>query len=307
MAVTSRVPTIPARHLFEREAERKETLVEENARRRSPWLTRVATRGAFSALFLLSVLIAAPSAASTTDVWTDPYPGVRHLYRTTDDPNRIHVLIIDLTRADVHVRATRYADRGRTVSSFASLYGAAVAVNGDFHGPSWGGDIFDPAGMAIGSGERWSGISSVDGTEESFIAFGESNRVYVSAPWDIVLKPKSWMTELVSGRELVTQKGAASDYVAGNPDVHPRTSAGISRDGETLFLAVVDGRSTVSVGMTLYQLGQLMASVGTWQAINLDGGGSTTMYVAAEGGVQNVPSDGSERAVANHLGVVIGP
>jgi hypothetical protein len=89
---------------------------------------------------------------------------------------------------------------------------------------------------------------------------------------------------------------------------HPRTAAGVSRDGRTLLLLVVDGRQPEwSVGATLPELGQMMLDAGAWNAVNLDGGGSTAIWHrepgAAAGRVLNRPSDGHVRPVANHLGV----
>jgi exopolysaccharide biosynthesis protein len=84
---------------------------------------------------------------------------------------------------------------------------------------------------------------------------------------------------------------------------HPRTAAGFSRDRRTLFLLTVDGRSTRSVGVTLEELARLMRRLGAWEAMNFDGGGSTTMVI--DGAVVNVPSDaGGEREVGSGLLVV---
>ncbi|MEE3235355.1 MAG: phosphodiester glycosidase family protein [Candidatus Latescibacterota bacterium] len=91
-------------------------------------------------------------------------------------------------------------------------------------------------------------------------------------------------------------------------DRHPRTALGYSEGHQTLFLIAVDGRQPgYSVGMKLnelakfmrYEIGEFMVSgEHVYQALNLDGGGSTTMVV--EGAVVNAPSDQTgERAVAN--------
>jgi MYXO-CTERM domain-containing protein len=79
---------------------------------------------------------------------------------------------------------------------------------------------------------------------------------------------------------------------------------GLTEDLQTLILAVVDGRSTSSAGMYGAELADLMFQLGAWEAFNLDGGGSSTMWV--DGSVRNVPSDGSQRSVANHWGVFAG-
>jgi exopolysaccharide biosynthesis protein len=84
---------------------------------------------------------------------------------------------------------------------------------------------------------------------------------------------------------------------------HPRTAVGFSRDSTTLFILAVDGRSQRSIGVTLDELALLMRRLGAWQAMNFDGGGSTTMVI--DGAVVNAPSDtAGERAVGNALLVV---
>lgn len=81
---------------------------------------------------------------------------------------------------------------------------------------------------------------------------------------------------------------------------HPRTAVGFSRDSTTLYLVTVDGRSESSSGMSLAELSALLRSLGVQQALNLDGGGSTTLVL--HGRVVNQPSDSAgERTVGNAL------
>jgi uncharacterized protein YigE (DUF2233 family) len=82
---------------------------------------------------------------------------------------------------------------------------------------------------------------------------------------------------------------------------HPRTAIGYSQDDKKLFLVTVDGRQPDhSLGMSLQELAQLMLELGCYQALNLDGGGSTTMVIGEQ--VSNRPSDTTgERAVANSI------
>jgi exopolysaccharide biosynthesis protein len=85
---------------------------------------------------------------------------------------------------------------------------------------------------------------------------------------------------------------------------HPRTAIGFSRDSSRVFLVAVDGRRESGVGMSLVELARLMLTLGAFEAINLDGGGSTTMVV--DGGVVNSPSDKTgERPVGSALLVVV--
>ncbi|CNE53098.1 Exopolysaccharide biosynthesis protein related to N-acetylglucosamine-1-phosphodiester alpha-N-acetylglucosaminidase [Mycobacterium tuberculosis] len=87
----------------------------------------------------------------------------------------------------------------------------------------------------------------------------------------------------------------------------PRTAAGVSRDGSRFYLLVADGRSERSGGLTVAELASLLDEVGADDAVNLDGGGSSTLVARPPGApsvtVRNAPSDGTERAVANGIGV----
>ena len=81
---------------------------------------------------------------------------------------------------------------------------------------------------------------------------------------------------------------------------HPRCAAGITVNGDTLILAVVDGRQpSHSIGMTLHELADLMIEFGIVDALQFDSGGSATFYY--KNFVRNSPSDGTERAVAGAL------
>ncbi len=81
-------------------------------------------------------------------------------------------------------------------------------------------------------------------------------------------------------------------------DRHPRTAVGITSAGK-LILATVDGRQRFSRGINLPDLSDLMKRLGATSAINLDGGGSTTL--SYRGIILNSPSGGEQRPVANAL------
>ena len=83
-------------------------------------------------------------------------------------------------------------------------------------------------------------------------------------------------------------------------NLHPRTFVAFDRDTTKLFLCTVDGRQETSDGMNFAQMADFLLALGAWNAINLDGGGSTTMVI--NGQVVNSPSDSTgERPVANTL------
>lgn len=84
---------------------------------------------------------------------------------------------------------------------------------------------------------------------------------------------------------------------------HPRTAFGYSQDKKTIIHCVVDGRSSVSYGVNTKELAELMLSAGAYNAVNIDGGGSSCLYIK-KFGTMNQNSDGRERSVANAIFVV---
>ncbi|WP_020660994.1 phosphodiester glycosidase family protein [Amycolatopsis benzoatilytica] len=87
----------------------------------------------------------------------------------------------------------------------------------------------------------------------------------------------------------------------------PRTGVGFSADGKKMWLVTVDGRQADSRGMTELEMARQLKRLGADDAINLDGGGSSTLLARNEGeaapSVRNSPSDGGERLVPNGIGV----
>lgn len=103
----------------------------------------------------------------------------------------------------------------------------------------------------------------------------------------------------IGGFPLLVRKGRLIASACGDPlcSRHPRTGIGITRNGHIL-LVVVDGRQpNWSVGMTLVEFAREMRRQGAVEAMNLDGGGSSTMVL--RGRILNRPSDGKERAVSS--------
>lgn len=109
-------------------------------------------------------------------------------------------------------------------------------------------------------------------------------------------------TQCVSGnpKNVLLGANAQSEAERGDAsDRHPRTGIGYSQDGTKVIMMVVDGRG-VSKGVTTGMLGDLLIYAGAYEGVNLDGGGSSTLYTAALG-VRNHCSDGNERPVGNAI------
>lgn len=109
----------------------------------------------------------------------------------------------------------------------------------------------------------------------------------------------------IGGNQVLIDDGEVQDY--DDPTPHPRSAVGLSADGTRMFLVSIDGRQAHAHGMTLTETAEFMADLGAYDALNLDGGGSSTLVAREpatdERTVVNSPSDGSERPVANSLGL----
>lgn len=119
--------------------------------------------------------------------------------------------------------------------------------------------------------------------------------------------PNEQYNAVIAGQPKLLEQGRPVAGLAA--DVHPRSAIGYSEDGLTIWFVVVDGRSAQSRGVTLPELADIMAEVGAYEALNVDGGGSTTLVTQDEHWldivVRNAPSDGVERKIPNGVGVFV--
>jgi hypothetical protein len=261
------------------------------------------------AIPLLTILLAAPGALAE-DLWTDPYPGVRHLARADrydydERPAyRLHALVVDLTDPAVSIHATPPDAASSTVRAFADRLGLAAAWNTNFFGSTR-----DSCGLMMGAGQIWA--TGYQDACHASVGFGAENQAGIfTQPNPLGPPPEAWMREIATGKPEAILVGGEPRfaYGCGSPCAYnPRTGMGLSADRRTLYVVVVDGRQDDSVGAGLDDLANLMRDLGAHDAINLDGGGSSTLYVRDEGGVANRPSSGVERTVCCHMGLRVDP
>ncbi len=227
--------------------------------------------------------------AASRDRWTDPFFGVRYLVRQMKGPSRVvHAVVANLEAPGVRLRATPYENRWQTVSEYAEESGAAVAINGGF----WGFGQ-RAKGIAAGGGVRWP--DGEDDDEAGFFAIGRGGQAWISPPERVVNRiPSSRLSDAVSGLPMLVRNGnvdqAALAAFPGSRLRHPRTAVGVGKSGAQAIFVVVDGRQGHSRGLTLYELAEFFVELGAESALNLDGGGSSAMYV--EGRIVNSPSGG---------------
>lgn len=114
----------------------------------------------------------------------------------------------------------------------------------------------------------------------------------------------------VGGQRYLVAEGAVTPGLD-DTQRRPRTAIGFSADGSTLYLATVEGGSAASSGATLREMAELMKGFGAASAMELDGGGSSTMVARMPGTegltLLNRPSDGQERRIPNGVGIFAEP
>ena len=239
-----------------------------------------------------------------------------HETRTSPRPLQIHVLRVDLRSrlcANVALIADDPDGDGPAESqlekplALASGKGVVAAVNANAF------DLVPPPPK--GAKRDWIEHSPVD-----ILGWAREGNHEVSPPQHGT--PSFWID--AKGRGYVGDAGSAVEprvAVAGFGSLvrdsrlvdaevkplHPRTAVGVSRDGCALWMVVVDGRQAgYSEGMATGELAALMKELGCWDAMNLDGGGSSILLLAEDGkplSIMNRPSDAGTRPVPVLLGV----
>jgi hypothetical protein len=241
-------------------------------------------------------------------------PGVtRRIVQSAMGPWTINILYVDLDRCNT-AEAVKGADsatgRYRTSDLLAALAThekVIGGVNADFFNLKDG----SPTNLLVVNGRM---LTPPNG--QPVLAFDSTGIPHIStfAMRDGRLAPFH-PRNAVGGRPVVVSDSAIAAAVDTMGQVgfrarNPRTAAGIARAGRQLILVTVDGRDVRNAGMTLRELGGLMLALGARDAINLDGGGSTTFVYADPDSagrlrVGNHPSDkGGERTVGDALAIV---
>jgi exopolysaccharide biosynthesis protein len=160
-----------------------------------------------------------------------------------------------------------------------------------------------PCGVIYRNGRCIKGSYDDQTTVFALLADGTA-RCMSAAEYELL--DKSLIREAVSGRQMLLDNGVQQSC---STRLEPRTAVGVTRDGKRLFILVADGRrKEYSNGLSYADMAQIFKRLGAYDAINLDGGGSSSFSIeVATGDFEpiNRPSDRSgERPVPNGLAVV---
>ncbi len=202
-------------------------------------------------------------------------PGIEYQRLVADGPAVVHIVRIELGRPDlIPVATPPSAGKGvpaQRVLDFAVEHGADVAINTAFFHPFHSSSPFDYYPRTGDPTEPF-GITMTDGVEFGANRFHRGT-VYLSED-EASLERTPEARWAVTGRTTLVRDGQP---VPGNEKTMAPRSA-VAYDGTRLWFVVVDGRQPgYSEGMTLGSLGRLLAGMGIEWAIEMDGGGSSTL------------------------------
>ncbi|MDD4820304.1 MAG: phosphodiester glycosidase family protein [Flavobacteriales bacterium] len=220
----------------------------------------------------------------------------------------ISVIIIDQKKAKGRFSLANNEGKITKTSTFAADKNAIVAINGTFYNmkPPYNSVCYYKADGVV----FYDKIGSMAQRENGAVLIDDNGKMSVNA---VKGDPTKWVTAqsatsvMCAGPVLLIEgKNAELFKNSFNNARHPRTAVG--SNGDKVFLVAVDGRAKDNAaGMSLAELTKIMKWLGAEDALNLDGGGSTTMIVKgkSDSGVVNHPSDNGkfdnkgERSVVN--------
>ena len=234
--------------------------------------------------------------------WVKPKSGKVYHIDAVNDTHRINSIIFHTSFSDT---ATNFSGPGMTF--LLSLVGSSWFVGDTLKMTVTRDAVSDLMHIARDQAVLWIGSGPDVWHAREDVKVGDT--VLVSLGTD---PPVQHMRTMVGGVGMILSNGkAVSDSINVREKTsitflkarHPRTFVGFDKDSTRLFLCVVDGRQERSLGMNFQEMADFLLSIGVWNAVNLDGGGSTTMVIHDK--IVNSPSDKTgERPVANTLQVI---
>jgi hypothetical protein len=273
------------------------------------------------ALLGLALLLAScasfAGAAQTTQ--TRPFRGVRLIHRHQTQPRLLDMFIVEINLKDPAIRFKVTPSNGpdvpgettvETTRAFATRMKAQLAINTSFFSIGTAPYV-DNLNVAVSDGERYSKFSkgqpALNISEDNVATIVEGDPTDKSGYGSM---PRVALWNAAGGNEWILKHGV---NVARDRSLHPRTAAGVTSDSRLLLL-VVDGRNPLrSLGLTTPEEAEILKEYGAVDALNLDGGGSSTLVVADPAprvvnvpvGLKNIP--GTERPVGMSLAVYAAP
>lgn len=196
---------------------------------------------------------------------------------------------------------------GQTTTTFVNTYAVALGLNANFFSPvsTIPNDPRDLSGLAISRGEI---VSPFESGRPALLITARNQPSIITAA--LSSYTNYWTAVAGSDRILINGVPQKATCTTDFCNQNPRSAVGISSSGRYLYLMVIDGRQPGwSDGATLYETGQWLLRLGSYNGLNLDGGGSTALAKLESGAavLLNKPSGGVQRVDGNHLGLFAPP
>jgi len=231
--------------------------------------------------------------------------------KTTSPKLEFHALKIDLSAQELDIVVKGGANNENQtlsikVSNFVRDNNLLAGINTTPFDivSSKEGQVIQNVGIVISNGKT---IAPANTNYDALIFYKDGKAAIINQS---AINSTENIANAVGGFHQILTNGTPAQRTNDKKTKHPRSAAGISQDGKYLYLAVIDGRRRASVGATEEETALLLRSLGSWEGINFDGGGSTALALRfADGKVRvvNTPIHsgipGQERAVAACLGV----
>lgn len=256
--------------------------------------------------------------AAPAEVWQRVFDDVIYHRKELTSPRKIvaHVIAVDTHAEEIQFLVTPPSHPNgllcaRKTSQFLVEFKAQVAVNGDgfkyvnrVDYPTLtcqnGGELVKVNSFAVSKGKTYSERKN---KSDPFLSFNQRNEVAFNAS-------TGNLYNALAGYPMLVEKGGPVTGLE-SKTIEPRTIIGANKNGRWVYLVVFDGRQDgYSEGISLPEAADFLISIGAYQALNMDGGGSSTIVIEDPQGkpfVLNSPIEGgipgNEAAVANHLGV----
>ncbi len=308
-------------------------------------------------LAFVALLVSSTCALADTQDVAEPFVGVRVSHATATEPRLVDMWVVEI---DPHAPGISFLvtpsngnligdTKPETTRAFVSRVGAQIGINGSFfsmaakNAPSKG--QYNVQGLSVSKGDAYSPFAAgftdainiskdnvptiIQGIDKSPKRTAQltSAKDPKDKPLEVNIgldhKPEVRLYNALSGKHRLVKNG--KNVANQDPAIHPRTGIGITPEGK-LLLFTVDGREKDrSLGLKLSEMADKMIHFGAHDAINLDGGGSTTLVMddpttkANDPRVLNLPCDpfpnsketgqihGKERATGNNLAIFARP
>jgi hypothetical protein len=265
--------------------------------------------------------LADPRGMAANNEITQPFEGVRLIHSKSTVPRQVDMFVVEIDMAAPGLSFLATPSNGalvgdttpKTTRAFITEVGAQMGINASFFASAGSGQ-YDVRGLSVSNGDAYSPFESgfLDAIN---ISLGNvATIIRATGASGTAHTPPTSLYNAVGGNTRLVTGGV--NVANSDPAIHPRSAAGVTADGK-LLLFTVDGRNVGhSEGLTYREMADVLIRWGARDAINLDGGGSTTLVmdnpttVANDPQVKNIPSDlypdgqrGKERVVANNLAV----